>query len=79
MLSEVFLYRIIRTGLRRGLGGGHWGWLALAGSAIVLRSVNRAEEAPVTRVAATPGERLVITVTDPAPETARRRGRRRHS
>ncbi len=71
MLNELLLFRIIRTGIRRGLNGGHWGWYALAVCATVLRYVNRQDVAAVSRLQAKPGEQLVVTVREP--ERRRRR------
>lgn len=71
MLNELLLFRIIRTGLRRGLNGGHWGWYALAACATLLRYVNRQDVAAVSQLRAKPGERLLVTVHEPAPRRRR--------
>jgi hypothetical protein len=61
---DFLLRRILRAGVRRGLGG-QWSWLVLAGAAFVLRRALNDKGAPVSTLQIAPGEQLLITVREP--------------
>jgi hypothetical protein len=67
---DYLLRRLVRTGFRRGLAGGHWAWLALALAAFVLRRARRpyddAVSLPIRR-----GERYVVSLSDPGAPAVR--------
>jgi hypothetical protein len=66
---DVLLRALVRTAIRRGLAG-NLTWLAIAVCAIVLRRALWSRDGIVTSLRVSPGERLLISVTDPrAPET----------
>lgn len=67
-LTDAFLRRATRTGLRRGLGGEHWAWLVVAGAAYVLRRARRPDER-VEQIDLQPGDRYLVTLQ---PGTGRR-------
>jgi hypothetical protein len=60
---DALLRRLLRTGMRRGLGG-EWSWLALAGAAFVLRRVLSDGGGKVSRLEVKPGEQVLISVRD---------------
>jgi hypothetical protein len=61
---DFLLRRILKAGVRRGLGG-QWSWLVLAGAAYVLRRAINDSGAPVSTLKISPGEQLLITVREP--------------
>jgi hypothetical protein len=60
---DRLLGRLLRAGVRRGLGG-DWAWLVLAGAAFVLRRALRDVAQPVESLTIQPGEQVLITVRD---------------
>jgi hypothetical protein len=62
---DRLLRRLARTGARRALAGGHWGWLVLAAAAFVLRRARRAGEPVALSMPLRTGDRLLVTLTDP--------------
>jgi hypothetical protein len=60
---DFLLRRILRAGMRRGLGG-QWSWLVLAGAAYVLRRALNDSGGPVSTVKISPGEQVLISVRD---------------
>ncbi|HEX3793761.1 MAG TPA: hypothetical protein VHV57_04600 [Acidimicrobiales bacterium] len=60
---DALLRRLIRSAMRRGMAG-DWVWLALAGSAFVLRRVLSDKGGVISTVKVEPGEQLLITVRD---------------
>jgi hypothetical protein len=60
---DALLRRLLRTGMRRGLGG-EWSWLALAGAAFVLRRALNDNGGKVSRIEVKPGEQILISVRD---------------
>jgi hypothetical protein len=60
---DALLRRLVRAGMRRGLGG-EWAWLALAATAFVLRRALLDPGAKVSRIEVKPGEQLLISVHD---------------
>jgi hypothetical protein len=65
---DVVLRRLARSGLRRGLAGEHWAWLAIAGAAYVLRRARQRDDL-VTAIDLQPGEGYLLSLqgpTDPA-------------
>ena len=66
---DVLLRAIVRAALRRGLAG-NLTWLGIALFTIVLRRALIDRGGVVTSLRVSPGERLLISVTDPrAPQT----------
>lgn len=47
------------------MAGEHWAWFALALSAYVLRRARRPGPAQVVHLGVRPGERYVVTVSEP--------------
>jgi hypothetical protein len=62
---DALLRRLVRTGLRRGMAGEHWTWLALALAAFVLRRARRSGADPVVSLPVRPGERYLVTLSEP--------------
>ncbi|MGH9090352.1 MAG: hypothetical protein ACRDZR_03075 [Acidimicrobiales bacterium] len=62
---DALLRRLVRTGLRHGLAGEHWTWLALALAAFVLRRARRAGRDAVVSLQVEPGERYLVTLSEP--------------
>jgi hypothetical protein len=60
---DALLRRLVRAGMRRGLGG-EWAWLALAATAFVLRRALLDPGGKVSRIEVKPGEQLLISVHD---------------
>ena len=66
---DVLLRALVRAALRRGLAG-NLTWLGIALFTIVLRRALWNRDGVVTSLRVSPGERLLISVTDPrAPQT----------
>jgi hypothetical protein len=66
---DYLLRRLARAGLRRGMAGEHWAWLAIAGAAFLLRRSRRQADAVVLSRAIRPGERYLVTLSDPKAPT----------
>ena len=62
---DALLRRLARSSLRRGMAGEHWGWLALALAAWVLRRARRSGPEQVVSLSVHPGERYLLTVSEP--------------
>ena len=66
-MIDALLRRLGRAGLRRGLGGEHWAWLALALAAFALRRARRPiDDSVVLPIKA--GESYQIHLADAADE-----------
>ena len=61
---DILLRRLLRAGVRRGIGG-NWYWFFLAGATWFLRRVLNDRSSAVSRVTVAPGEQVLITVRDP--------------
>ncbi len=68
-MLDVLLRRLLRAGVRRGLGG-YWYWFLIAGATFFLRRVLNDRTSVVSSVTVSPGEQLVITVRDHNAPTA---------
>jgi hypothetical protein len=66
---EVFLRALARAALRRGLAG-NVTWLVIALCTIILRRALTDRGGVVTSLRVSPGERLLISVTDPRAQRA---------
>jgi hypothetical protein len=62
---DALLRRLVRTGLRHGMAGDHWSWLALALAAFVLRRARRPAADRVVSLSVQPGERYLVTLSEP--------------
>lgn len=62
---DGLLRRVARAGLRRGLAGEHWSWLALAVAAFVLRRARQPDRVRVVSLPVQPGERYLVTASEP--------------
>ena len=60
-LIDALLRRVARTGFRRGLGGGHWAWFLIAGSAYALQRARR-PDGRTEQLRLRPGDRYLVTV-----------------
>lgn len=60
-LLDRLLRRLARSGLRRGLAGEGWAWIALAGAAFLVRRARRPDDA-TTRIDLTPGDRYLVAL-----------------
>lgn len=67
--TDILLRRLARTGLRRGLAGGHWAWWVIAGAAYVLRRARRREDLTTT-IDLRPGDRYLVTLHEPGDAVA---------
>lgn len=63
-LVDRLLRRMTRSGLRRGIGGEGWVWLALAGAALVVRRARRTDR-PTATIDLRPGDRYVVSLLPP--------------
>ncbi len=64
-MIDALLRRVGRAGLRRGVSGEHWAWLAIALAAFVLRRARRpVDDSVVLPIRA--GESYQIHLADPA-------------
>lgn len=66
-LVDGLLRRLTRHGLRRGLGGGGWPWLVIAGAAYVLQRARRPDDAKTT-LDLRPGDSYLVRVVAPDDE-----------
>lgn len=62
---DALLRRLVRTGLRHGMAGEHWTWLALALAAFVLRRARRPGADRVVALTVREGERYLVTLSEP--------------
>ena len=62
---DRILRRLGRSGLQRGLGREHWGWLLLGVAALALRRARRAGDPVAFSVPIRTGERFMVTLSDP--------------
>lgn len=60
-LVDGLLRRVARSGLRRGLAGEGWAWIALAGAAFLVRRARRPADATAT-IDLAPGDRYLVTL-----------------
>ena len=65
LTMDRLLWRLVRTSLRRGVGGEHWSWFALSLAAFVLRRALQPDRRRVITVPVRPGERYLVTTSDP--------------
>lgn len=61
---DFLLRRLLRAGVRKGLGG-YWYWFLVAGATFFLRRVLNDRTSAVSNVTLAPGEQVLITVRDP--------------
>jgi len=61
---DYLLRRLGRTGLRRGLAGEHWAWLAIGLAAFVLRRARRPDD-DVVSIPIKQGERFLVSLSGP--------------
>lgn len=66
---DAALRRLTRSGLRRGIGGGGWPWLALAAAAYLLQRARR-PDADAATVELRPGDRYLVRLVEPGAEAA---------
>jgi len=62
---DALLRRLARSGFRRAMGGDHWAWFVLAGSAFLLRRARRRADAVIMSVPIEVGERYLVTLRGP--------------
>jgi hypothetical protein len=60
-LVDSLLRAATRNGVRRGLGGEHWAWFVVAGTAYLIRRARRPDDR-VERIDLQPGERYLVSV-----------------
>ncbi|MGH9109990.1 MAG: hypothetical protein ACRDY3_11100 [Acidimicrobiales bacterium] len=60
---DALLRWLGRSGLRRGLSGGHWAWLVVAGASFLLRRTRRPDDASAT-INLAPGERYLVRLVE---------------
>jgi hypothetical protein len=60
------LRRLIRSGLRRGLGREHWAWLLVAFAALAMRRARRRPDPVAFSLPISIGDRLLVSLSDPS-------------
>lgn len=69
---DRLLRSLARRGMRHGFRGGHPAWLAVGAAAWMVSRSRRQQDDVAYRTVMRPGERLVVTTTDPRAATRHR-------
>jgi hypothetical protein len=74
---DALLHRLSGLGLRHGLSGDGWQWLALGASAYLWRRLRRQHDGPLAILRVKEGDRYVIELVDRRVTRGSRQDRRR--